>query len=201
MTIPYTVTKRPDTGVNNVKLGVWLFLASEVMLFGGLFSAYFTLLAGALEPWPPLRNHLALASLNTIVLLAAGASIALAIRNARAGLTAGHDSAVPFRGWLMASGGFALTFCALKMIEYADLFRLHLRPSTSTQLAMYFLLTGVHLLHVLGGIGVLLWLALTSSKTRQSSAPAVVNRLEAAAMYWYFVDVIWLILFVLLYVA
>ena len=57
--IPYTVERRPDTGVNNVQLGMWLFLASEAMLFAGLFSAYFMLRAGAPEPWLPLaqRRH------------------------------------------------------------------------------------------------------------------------------------------------
>jgi cytochrome c oxidase subunit III len=71
MDIPYTVERRPDTGINNVLLGTWLFLASEVMLFGGLFSAYVLLRAGA-TAWPEGSSvsSVPLGALNTLVLLA-----------------------------------------------------------------------------------------------------------------------------------
>jgi cytochrome c oxidase subunit III len=193
--IPFTVERRPDTGVNNVQLGVWLFLASEAMLFAGLFSAYFTLRAGAIAPWTPFRNHLALASVNTVVLMIAGAALAFSARAARA-----RDNR-RFRSWLLVSCSFAMAFCAFKGSEYAEFIGAHLRPSTSTHLAMYFLLTGVHLLHVLGGVLVNAWIALTPKAAWSRAPEAVVNRLEAAALYWYFVDAIWLIIFVVLYVV
>ena|SRR5436190_13437804 len=201
--IPYTVEPRPDTGVNNVKLGMWLFLASEAMLFAGLFSAYFMLRAGAAEPWQPLRDHLGNAARNTLMLLAASGTFAAAVAAARArtvlpvwgGMVAG------FRMYLYPAVLFALAFCALKASEYAALFDRGLGPATNTQFAVYFLLTGVHLLHVAGGMVVTTWLALTRASTWASSPAAVVNRMEAVALYWYFVDVIWLILVVLLYVV
>ena len=77
--IPYTVERRPDTGVNNVQMGIWLFLASEVMLFGGLFSAYFMLRAGSLTPWVPLRDHLGSALLSTALLMVATGLTATAV--------------------------------------------------------------------------------------------------------------------------
>jgi heme/copper-type cytochrome/quinol oxidase subunit 3 len=199
--IPYTVERRPDTGVNNVMLGTWLFLASEAMLFAGLFSAYFMLRAGAEQPWQAFRDHLGLAGRNTMILGAASWTFFAAVSAARAGTVfPGWGGGFAYRPWLCASALFGLAFCALKAGEYSALFARGLGPGTSTQLAVYFLLTGVHLLHVAGGILLNLWLAATFRSNRASSAPIVINRLEAAALYWYFVDAVWLILVVLLYV-
>jgi len=193
--IPYTVERRPDTGVNNVKLGVWLFLASEVMLFGGLFSAYFMLRAGALDRWRPLTSHATTAVLNTVLLLGGSAALSIAVRMARARRIAAY------RGWMAAATVLPLLFLPVKALEYADLARLHVYPSSGTQWATYYLLTGVHALHVLAGVIVSAALLATSGATWMGDAPRAINRVEAAALYWYFVDVIWLLLFVLLYVS
>jgi len=193
--IPYTVERRPDTGVNNVQLGVWLFLASEVMLFGGLFSAYFTLRAGAAEPWLPHVAHRTTAIVNTILLLGAGGSLAMATGSARRG------EIRPYRLWMGAAILLGVLFCGLKGMDYFDFYAMHWLPSTSTRYATYFLLTGVHALHVVGGLAVCVRLLATSSASWVHDAPAVVNRVAAAALYWYFVDAVWLVLFVLLYVA
>jgi heme/copper-type cytochrome/quinol oxidase subunit 3 len=195
--IPYTIDPRPDTGVNNVQLGVWLFLASEVMLFGGLFSAYFMLRAGAIEPWLPLRDHLGGAGRNTMLLIASTGAFAGAVGAARARLelpAAGKRAL--YRWWLVASILFALGFCASKVSEYFGLVEQHQGPAASTQLAVYFLLTGVHLLHVAGGTLVNAWLAVA-----RPSPAFVINRLQATALYWMFVDLVWLVLVVVLYVV
>ena len=193
-TIPYTVDRRPDTGVNNVKLGVWLFLASEVMLFGGLFSGYFTLRADA-TTWAPLVSHRPIALLNTAILLCAGAAFALAIKAARR-RDLGH-----FRGWTAGAVALASGFLIGKGIEYARAAHEGFWPRTSTEAGLYYLLTGVHALHVLGGIVVTLWVLSTTGAPWRREPLRVINRLEAAALYWYFVDIIWLILVVLLYVV
>lgn len=78
MDIPYTVTARPDTGLYNAKIGIWLFLASEVMLFGGLFSAYIFLRVGADYPWPVHDLDVTLGFWNTIVLIASSVTIVMA---------------------------------------------------------------------------------------------------------------------------
>ncbi|MEO6237066.1 MAG: cytochrome c oxidase subunit 3 [Vicinamibacterales bacterium] len=200
--IPYTVDRRPDTGVNNVQLGMWLFLASEAMLFAGLFSAYFMLRAGAAEPWLPLRGHLASAGTSTFVLFAGTAGFVAAVRAARAKRELPlWGGVMAFRVMLFASSLFALSFCALKLSDYASLSEAGLGPATSTRMAVYFLLTGVHLVHVAGGLLVNLALLLTSPGTWRDAPLLVVNRLEALALYWYFVDAVWLIVFVLLYVV
>src|SRR5471030_1002747 len=79
MEIPYTVTARPDTGLWNAKVGIWLFLASEVMLFGGLFSAYIFLRLDA-EPgmWPHGLLNVPIGTMNTIVLIASSVTVVLA---------------------------------------------------------------------------------------------------------------------------
>src|SRR3954471_4719363 len=79
MEIPYTVTARPDTGLYNAKLGIWLFLASEVMLFGGLFSAYIFLRIGA-DPgyWPHGLLNVPVGTANTVILIASSVTVVLA---------------------------------------------------------------------------------------------------------------------------
>lgn len=189
MNIPYTVEPRPDTGVNNVRLGVWLFLASEVMLFGGLFSAYFTLRAGSIEPWAPLREHIAPAMLNTMLLLGGSAAFVAARRAVRGG---GEGV---YRGWMFAATLLPAMFLPHKLMEYQHHWREGVTAATNNQWAMYFLLTGVHAFHVAAGVVVNVWLA---SSTRD--VPRLVNRLSATALYWYFVDLVWLVLVALIYV-
>jgi heme/copper-type cytochrome/quinol oxidase subunit 3 len=78
MDIPYTVHARPDTGLYNAKIGIWLFLASEVMLFGGLFSAYIFLRVGADYPWPVHDLDVTLGFINTVVLIASSVTVVMA---------------------------------------------------------------------------------------------------------------------------
>jgi heme/copper-type cytochrome/quinol oxidase subunit 3 len=176
MNIPYTIEPRPDTGVNNVRLGVWLFLASEVMLFGGLFSAYFTLRAGSIEPWTPQREHIAPAILNTVLLLGGSASLLAARRAARGNRIGG------FRAWMTPAILLPLFFVPHKLLEYQHWWDRGIAAATNNQWAMYFLLTGIHALHVAGGVVVNVWLA---AGTRD------VPRL---------VDLVWLLLVALIYV-
>src|SRR5204862_8255200 len=77
MNIPYTVEERPDTGLANGKLGVWLFLASEVMLFGALFSTYIILRMGAPE-WPHHELNIMLGTINTIILISSSVTMVMA---------------------------------------------------------------------------------------------------------------------------
>lgn len=185
--IPYTVERRPDTGVNNVQLGIWLFLASEVMLFGGLFSAYFMLRAGSLTAWVPLRDHLPSALAATVLLMVATALTS----------TAGRWRA--YRVALATAMVFALTFCVVKSMDHQALFEAGRGPASSTQMAVYFLLTGVHMMHVFAGVIVNGWVMVVSGG---SAVPAVLaNRLRATSLYWYFVDAVWLVMLVVLYVV
>src|SRR3989440_11895913 len=77
MNIPYTVEVRPDTGLHNGKLGIWLFLASEVMLFGALFSTYILLRVGAVE-WPHGELSVLLGTINTLILILSSVTMVMA---------------------------------------------------------------------------------------------------------------------------
>jgi cytochrome c oxidase subunit 3 len=185
--IPYTTTRRADTGVTNVTLGVWLFIASEIMLFGALFSSYALLRVSAVS-WPSGRDVLSLAhgGANTAVLVLLSAAVWRARRAA--------DGA--WRAWLGASTVLALVFLAIKTQEYAGELGRGLVPATSTFLAMYFTLTGFHALHVLAGIAANLW-ALAGA--RRVGADLSAGRIRALVVYWTFVDLVWLTIFVLMY--
>ena len=147
MEIPYTVEERLDTGLNNVKLGIWLFLASEVMLFGGLFSSYVLLRVGA-EEWPRGSEILdiPLATLNTIVLI--GSSVTMVM----AWVSLKMNDLGKFKLYMGSTVGLAGMFLIVKAFEYGEKFSHDLYPSDSTFLAIYFTLTGLHGLHVIGGI-------------------------------------------------
>jgi cytochrome c oxidase subunit 3 len=185
--IPYTTEPRSDTRVTNVTMGIWLFLASEVMFFGALFSAYALLRVGA-PSWPSGRDVLSLAigSANTFVLL----WMTAAAWRARA---RPHQT----RLWLVMSTGLAILFLGFKGVEYAGEIRSGLLPSTSTFLAMYFTLTGLHALHVIGGIAANVWIVAGAGRV---PAPLSAGRVRAVTLYWAFVDVVWLAIFGLMYV-
>ena len=82
MNIPYTVETRPDTGLANGKLGIWLFLASEVMLFGALFSTYIILRTGSVE-WPHGELNVWLGAANTVILISSSVTMVPAVRGGR----------------------------------------------------------------------------------------------------------------------
>ena len=112
MDIPYTVTARPDTGLWNAKVGIWLFLASEVMLFGGLFSSYIFLRLGADYPWPMHELQVGFGFVNTLVLIASSvfvvyAWVALKMRNWRR-----------FQFWMFLVVASAALFLVNKSFEY-----------------------------------------------------------------------------------
>lgn len=193
-TIPYTVEERPDTGLYNAKFGIWLFLASEVMLFGGLFSAYVLLRVGALE-WPEGSSilNVPLGLVNTLILITSSVSMVMAW----AALKERNLKGFKWRMGLTIL--LAITFLVIKSFEYGAKFEHHLYPKTNTFMAVYFVLTGVHALHILGGLIVNLYFWGPGSKMWQSDPDRFTNRIEIAGLYWHFVDLVWIFLFPVLY--
>ncbi len=194
MEIPYTVEARPDTGWTNGKLAMWLFLASEVMLFGALFSSYVILRAGATD-WPRESLNVGAASVNTLLLLASS----LMISKARAAATGGDWPS--HRRWLWTTVVLGFVFLGIKSFEYSEHLAHGEYPSNSTFLAVYFTLTGFHALHIVGGLLVMLYLLGPGARLYTRNPRHFVNRVECTALYWHFVDVIWLCLFTLLYLV
>src|SRR5918998_2842884 len=145
MNIPYTVETRPDTGLTNGKLGIWLFLASEVMLFGALFSTYIILRTGSIH-WPQGELDVWLGMLNTFILIGSSVTMVMAWASLKLRDWGKH------RLYLALTIGLAAVFLVNKYIEYAAHFAKGEYPSHSTFVAIYFTLTGLHGIHILGGI-------------------------------------------------
>ena len=187
--IPYIVEERPDTGFNNATLGIWLFLSSEIMLFGGLFSAYVLLRTGAAH-WPAGASilNIPLATLNTLLLI----SSSIAVVFAWASLKEGKVGKFRVCWALSILGG--LGFLVLKSIEYKMKFAHGLFPSSSTFLAIYFVLTGLHALHIICGLLVNGYLLGPGSKMQQEDPQRYAHRIEIAGIYWHSVDLLWIIL-------
>jgi heme/copper-type cytochrome/quinol oxidase subunit 3 len=194
MEIPYIVEERADTGLNNVKLGIWLFLASEVMLFGALFSSYVLLRLMATE-WPFGVDVLdvPLGTLNTAVLIGSSVTMVMAYASLK------MDDFGRFRMYLGATIGLSLVFMVVKGFEYSHEFDIGNFPSTSTYLAIYFTMTGLHALHIICGVVVNGYFLGPGSKLWETSKAQFTNRIEAAGLYWHFVDLVWIFLFPVLY--
>jgi cytochrome c oxidase subunit III len=194
MEIPYTTEVRPDTGLTNPRLGMWLFLASEVMLFGSLFSAYVLLRTGV-EVWPDQSAILdvPLATLNTVILIASSVTMVLAWAGLRVGnLARGRR----YLGLTFLGGTL---FLIVKAFEYGAKFSDGLGPATSNFLGVYFTMTGLHALHVIGGMVVIGYLWGPGASLWRRNADQYTHRVEVTGIYWHFVDLVWIFLFPVLY--
>jgi cytochrome c oxidase subunit III len=190
--IPYTVEERPDTGLTNGKLGIWLFLASEVMLFGALFSTYIILRTGATE-WPHGELSVGLGAVNTIILITSSVTMVLAWASLKVNNWGRH------RLYLIGTFLLAGVFLVNKYFEYADHFARGEMPSHSTFLAIYYTLTGLHGLHILGGMVVMAYFAGPGAGLWKKNPEQFTNRIEYTGLYWHFVDLVWIFLFPVLY--
>jgi cytochrome c oxidase subunit 3 len=177
----------PGPSVLGVGTVVWL--SSELMFFAGLFAAYFTL-RGADRPWPPPNSELATArtAVATAVLIGSSFTMHLAVRASE------RDDRQGSVKWLMATVGLALVFLANLAWEYAEL---PFSISTNAYGSMFYLMTGFHGMHVIGGIAFMAAVVgvIAGSSSRAPSAQTV----AVCAYYWHFVDVVWVAMFTTLY--
>ena len=199
--LPYTVKPHPVTGVYNGKLGMWLFLASEVMLFGALFSSYELLRIGAPESgpaaWPSHdESHLSwkIGGFNTLVLIVSSVTMVMAWASLK------MNNFARGRMYLGATLALALLFVAVKLIfEYIPKFQHGYLPATSNFFGLYYTMTGLHGLHVLGGVVVIGYFIGPGSRLWQRDQEYYTNRIECTGLYWHFVDLVWIFLFPVLY--
>ena len=282
MDIPYTVQARQDTGLFNAKVGIWLFLASEVMLFGALFSSYILLRVGA-PAWPHGLLNVPIGMFNTTVLITSSITMVLAWANMKMGnpgksrlylgitvlcglafllvktkeyndkfthweirlangtVTDGHiekrspdfaeDPSNPFKAvsgsiefqpisvFRDGTPGETLTEIRHRKglaapgllapehgheppmtIQASDiLWMCNYVPRHSPYFAAYFTLTGLHALHVIGGMVVLGYFWLQAPKWATRLPERFTNRLEVGGLFWHFVDLVWIFLFPVLY--
>ncbi len=197
MQIPYTIEERPDTGLNNSKLGIWVFLASEIMLFGGLFSAYvFLRMAAPVGDFAYWGSKLSIpmATVNTLVLISSSVTVIMSWASLK------MKDFEKYKMYMGLTLICALIFLVIKYFEYTGKFHHGIYPSSSTFMGIYFTLTGLHGLHIIGGMIVMgyFWLPF-GNKMWQSDPERFTNRIEVAGLYWHFVDLVWIFLFPILY--
>ena len=187
----HAISVPTTTGIPSGKLGMWVFLASEVMFFTGLIGAYIVLRSA--PGWPGPEGHLSvpIGTTNTLILIGSSVTIVLALAVSL------RERIRAVRGWLLLTILLGSCFLVIKGFEYAAKFSHHIFPSTNVFWSCYFALTGFHALHVLGGIVFNLWVL--SRTLREAVWHAQRHRLELAGLYWHFVDIVWIFLFPLLY--
>ena len=196
MEIPYNVEERKDTGLYNSKLGIWLFLASEIMLFGALFSAYIVERLG--DPnWLSVVHdahlNIPLATINTAVLIASSITVVMSWVSLKL------KDISKFKLYMGLTLLCAFIFLIIKYFEYTAKFDAGHFPSTHNFYAVYFTLTGLHGLHIIGGIIVLAYFWGPGLKMWDTEPERFTNRIEVAGLYWHFVDLVWIFLFPSIY--
>ncbi len=194
MNIPYTSEIHPETGLYNGKVGIWLFLASEVMLFGALFTSYILLRTGA-PTWPHGWEELniPLATINTVVLITSSVTMVMSWASLM------MNDFKKYKMYMGVTVLMGLVFLVIKSFEYAAKFEHHHYPSTNNFFGTYFTLTGLHGIHVIGGIIVNAYFWGPGSKMWRTDPQRFINRIEIAGLYWHFVDLVWIFLFPALY--
>ena len=184
-------------------LGMWVFLVTEVMFFGGLFMAYLVYRNMYPHAWVEASHELnwKLGGLNTVVLICSSITMALAVRAAMIG---NKSQQVMNIALTMSLGS---VFLVVKFFEYKAKFEHHLVPGphfdpTLEQgvqifFSLYFMMTGIHALHMVIGLGIMLYILIQAMKGTYDAdyfAPV-----EVSGLYWHFVDIVWIFLFPLLY--
>jgi cytochrome c oxidase subunit 3 len=183
---------------------MWIFLVTELMFFGGMFTAYVAYRALFPGAFGHASAHLdvRLGTLNTAVLIGSSLTMALAVRAAQLGSRA-------VTRWLGLTAALGATFLGVKAWEYAHKLHEGLLPGPHFHYAgadapqaelffsIYFAMTGIHALHMVIGLGLLAWLAVQARRGR--FGPAWFTPVEMSGLYWHFVDVVWIFLFPLLY--
>lgn len=198
---------KADTQFDSGRMGIWLFLVTEVLFFGGLFCAFFVFRSWYFDSFVEAHHHLdkKMGAINTLFLITSSLTMALGVRSAQRAKKAETTR------YLIMTVLFACGFLVIKYFEYAHKIHEGLLPGAAfhaegfhtahpgTFFAVYFMMTGIHGLHVLIGIGLILWILFRNMRGEFSGryyAPV-----EGVGLYWHLVDLIWIYLFPLLYLV
>lgn len=182
----------PAVAFERARMGMWLFLASEIMMFGAFIAVYIVLRMatpeGVIEA---SKHHLSwpIAAFNTLVLIVSSFTMVRAVH------AIAHDDKAGCRNMLIVTGLLGVVFLVVKGFEYASKFADHIGPDTNVFYGCYFLMTGFHGVHVLVGILVLFTLPFFLKHFSSKRYAHVEN----TALYWHFVDLVWIFLFPIVY--
>ncbi len=185
--------KWPFDSSSKIKLGVWILVISEAMLFAGLIGAYSLIRINMIGDWPygPSIHDIRLGGLNTIILLTSSLTVALAVAYAKMGDTR--------RLWWALVSTFTLgaLFMIVKAFEWSELYAEGFTLTSGLPASLYYVLTGVHGAHVLAGMVATLYLIFKTFEGRYNEDNNI--GVEAFGIYWHFIDIVWLFLFALFY--
>jgi cytochrome c oxidase subunit 3 len=188
-------------------VGMWVFIATEVMFFGGMFTGYIYYRASYSQAFADASNHLEiwLGAVNTAVLICSSFTMALAVHSAET------DRRKALVNFLLLTIVLGSVFLGIKFSEYHAKFAEHLVPGSSFRFegplahpaeiffSFYFAMTGMHALHMIIGIGLLTTLVFKARRGRFSAS--YFTPVELVGLYWHFVDIVWIFLFPLLYLV
>jgi heme/copper-type cytochrome/quinol oxidase subunit 3 len=183
-------TLRSATGIPTGRLAIWWVLASEVVIFGGLIGAYLMHRLGHPE-WADAAavTNTAIGAVNTFVLLTSSFTAVLAHQAAE------HGDGKKAAKYLLLTIGGALTFVCIKSYEWWYEISHGYTIASNTFWSFYYTMAGLHALHVIAGAIIMGIVALDAYRGRE------LQRVELIGIYWHFVDVVWIFLFPLLYIA
>jgi cytochrome c oxidase subunit 3 len=195
----------PEQQLDASRLGMWVFLATEILFFGGMFTCYAAYRYAYPEAFARASNHLDvwLGSLNTAILICSSLTMALAVHSAEEGR---RRAIIIF---LIATMILGAAFLGVKFYEYYQKFEEHLVPGWDFKFeganpgpaaiffSFYFAMTGMHALHMIIGFGLQTYLAVAAWQDRFSAEYH--TPVEIVGLYWHFVDIVWIFLFPLLY--
>ncbi|HUG15420.1 MAG TPA: cytochrome c oxidase subunit 3 [Thermomicrobiales bacterium] len=182
-----------STGLNNVKLAMWAFLASDCMFFGSLIAAYMVSKGrNVVGPYPEDLINIPFTSVSTFVLLMSSLAMVMALHGIQTG------SLARFRIWTVATGLLGLVFLGGQIYEFTEFAHEGLSISHNLFGSTFFTLTGFHGTHVAIGVIWLFSMVLASFKPGLVTQRKSLN-VEVAGLYWHFVDIVWIVIFTLVY--
>ncbi len=183
-----------STGLPNIKLAMWLFLSSECLLFGALITTYILYRGQSLQgPYPHEVFDIPYTSVSSFILLSSSLTMVLSHAAAEAGDT------IRMRLWLLATAFLGLCFVGGQVYEFTVFYEEGLSISTNLFGTTFYVLTGFHGMHVTVGILMLLGLVGFSVSDRLPADRAF--PVEMVGLYWHFVDIVWIVIFTLVYLV
>jgi len=184
----------PASSANSYRLGTWVALASILMLFTALSSAYIVRAASSSD-WQPLGMPRILLLSSALLLISSGT-----LETARRKLK--HAAVNAYKSWLLMTVVLGVGFLASQIIAWRQLAKQGVYIASNPHSSFFYLFTAIHGVHLLGGLAALAYLSLRSSRVPQDGKAAMTKaqaKADAVTLYWHFMDFLWLYLFVLLF--
>ncbi|MEK6768014.1 MAG: heme-copper oxidase subunit III [Gemmatimonadota bacterium] len=180
-------------GVYTQKLGMWVFLCSEVMFFTALIGSYIILRWGSAESWPVPQQtlNIPVTALNTFILICSSVSMV------KAYAAAVHDDQAGLRKWLLITVAGGAMFVGVQAYEYTHLIHAGFLPSSGLFGSTFYTMTGFHGFHVTCGVISMAWVTMRAFQGKYAGGNF--HGIETLGLYWHFVDLVWIILFTIVY--